>query len=257
MSEAVAVGLVSAEPEGPPGGIGIGKLVGVPLLLLAAWAGTAVVLLSRPLDERESVAINLQEFQVDLSAHLYIVLTALGIALVIALPLGVVLARSFAVLRAIAFGVANLSQAIPSVALLGLAYTIIGSGPRPAILALTAFSVLPILRNTVVGLTSIDHAIIEAAVGMGMSRTQSLFRVELPLALPTIFAGVRTGIVLNISSATLATFIGGGGLGDLLDKGIESNLPRVTLVGAVMVASLAMLADWIAGLVEARLTARV
>src|SRR5439155_19908730 len=100
----------------------------------------------------------------------------------------------------------------------------------------------------------VDPAVIEAARGMGMSRAQSLLRVELPLASPAIFAGVRTAVVLNISSATLATFIGGGGLGDIIQSGIDGNLGRATLVGAALVACLALTADWLAGLLERRLS---
>jgi osmoprotectant transport system permease protein len=236
--------------------IGVGRLVGVPLVILVAHGLVAWEILQRPLNVREVTVLNFHDISKAFGQHLFLTFTALTIALVIALPLGVLLSRSAGILRTTIFTIANLSQAVPSVALLGLAYVFLGSGPKPAIFALSAFSVLPILRNTVVGLTSIDPAITEAARGMGMSPLQGLFSVELPLALPVIFAGVRTAVVLNISSATLATFIGGGGLGDILDAGINSNLGRVTLVGAVLVSSLAMFADWVASLIEARLVAR-
>ena len=236
--------------------IGVGRLVGVPLVILVAYGLVAWEIQQRPLNVREVTVLNFHDIGKAFGQHLFLTFTALTIALVIALPMGVLLSRSAGILRTAIFTIANLSQAIPSVALLGLAYVFLGSGPKPAIFALSAFSVLPILRNTVVGLTSIDPAITEAARGMGMSPLQGLFSVELPLALPVIFAGVRTAVVLNISSATLATFIGGGGLGDILDAGINSNLGRVTLVGAVLVSSLAMFADWVASLIEARLVAR-
>ena len=236
--------------------IGVGRLVGVPLVILVAYGLVAWEIQQRPLNVREVTVLNFHDISKAFGQHLFLTFTALTIALVIALPMGVLLSRSAGILRTAIFTIANLSQAIPSVALLGLAYVFLGSGPKPAIFALSAFSVLPILRNTVVGLTSIDPAITEAARGMGMSPLQGLFSVELPLALPVIFAGVRTAVVLNISSATLATFIGGGGLGDILDAGINSNLGRVTLVGAVLVSSLAMFADWVASLIEAKLVAR-
>jgi len=236
--------------------ISIGRLVGVPAVIVAAYALVGWELLQRPLNVREVTVLNFHDISRAFGQHLLLTFTALTIALVIALPLGVLLSRSAGIVRAAVFTFANLSQAIPSVALLGLAYVFLGSGPKPAIFALSAFSVLPILRNTVVGLTSIDPAVTEAARGMGMSPLQGLFTVELPLALPVIFAGVRTAVVLNISSATLATFIGGGGLGDILDAGINSNLGRVTLVGAVLVSSLAMFVDWVASLIEAELETR-
>lgn len=236
--------------------IGVGRVVGVPLLILAGFGLLAWEIARKPLDEREIQILNFHDISKAFAQHLLLTFVALSIAVVIALPLGMLLSRSAGFFRTATFGIANLSQAIPSVALLGLAYVVLGSGPEPAIFALSAFSVLPILRNTVVGLTTIDPAITEAARGMGMSAIQGLFRVELPLALPVIFAGIRTAVVLNISSATLATFIGGGGLGDILDAGINSNLGRVTLVGAVLVSALAMFVDWIASLIEARLVAR-
>jgi osmoprotectant transport system permease protein len=253
MSELAAT---SAGAQPRESRIGIGRLVGVPIVILVAYGLVGWEILQRHLNVREIQILNLHDISRAFGQHLLLTFTALTIALVIALPLGVLLARSAGIVRTTVFTFANLSQAIPSVALLGLAYVFLGSGPKPAIFALSAFSVLPILRNTVVGLTSIDPAITEAARGMGMSPLQGLFRVELPLALPVIFAGVRTAVVLNISSATLATFIGGGGLGDILDAGINSNLGRVTLVGAVLVSTLAMFVDWVASLIEAELVAR-
>jgi osmoprotectant transport system permease protein len=248
--------LAAPQLQGREGRIGIGRILGVPLVIVGAYGLVTWEILQRPLNQREVTVLNFHDISRAFGQHLFLTFTALTIALVLALPLGVLLSRSAGIVRTAIFTLANLSQAIPSVALLGLAYVFLGSGPKPAIFALAAFSVLPILRNTVVGLTSIDPAITEAARGMGMSALQGLFTVELPLALPVIFAGVRTAVVLNISSATLATFIGGGGLGDILDAGINSNLGRVTLVGAVLVSSLAMFVDWVASLIEAELVAR-
>jgi ABC-type proline/glycine betaine transport system permease subunit len=232
------------------------RLIAIPLLVLLALGGLGLLFARQPLTEYESRVINFHEISMDLSAHLFLAIVALVISLGVGLPLGIVLSRSFGFVRTIVFTVANLSQAIPSPSVLALAYIVIGSGQQPAILALAALGLLPVLRNTVVGLGGIDPAVREAAKGMGMSTLESLLRVELPLAAPVIFAGIRTTLVLNISSATLATFIGGGGLGDMIASGIDNNLSRVTLVGATIVASLAILADWAAGLLERRLVPR-
>jgi osmoprotectant transport system permease protein len=234
---------------------GRGRLLAVPVLVFLALGGLWLSLRS-PLDDREQRVLNPAFVSRALGAHLYVAFVALALALVLGLGLGVLLSRRAGFLRTATFTVANLSQAIPTVSILAFAFFILGIGTRPAIAALTAFSVLPILRNTVVGLGGVDPAAMEAATGMGMSRLQALFRVELPLASPVIFAGVRTAVVLNVSTATLATFIGGGGLGDILAIGIDSRLTRVTLVGATLVACLAMTTDWAAGLVEARLASR-
>ena len=208
----------------------------------------------RPTNEREQTVLSSERLGQAFQAHLAIVTQALLVALALGVPLGVLLARRLRWLRSAVFTVANLSQAIPSVSFLAGAFFVLGIGQTPAVVALSALSLLPILRNTVVGLQGVDPAVIEAARGMGMSGPQSFFRVELPLAAPAIFAGVRTAVVLNISSATLATFIGGGGLGDIIQSGIDANLGRATLVGAVLVACVALTADWLAGLVEQRLS---
>jgi osmoprotectant transport system permease protein len=235
---------------------GRGRMVAVPALVLAALVGLWILFQGAPLTEREKTVINFHDISNALTAHIVTTLVALAAALAIGFPLGILLARRRGVLRTVVITLANLTQAIPSVSILILAYFLVGSGQRTAIYALAAFSILPILRNTMVGISGVDPSVLEAARGMGMSGWESLLHIELPLASPVIFAGIRTAVVLNISSATLATFIGGGGLGDVIASGVDSNLARVTLVGATLVASLAMLADWAFGLLETRLVPR-
>jgi osmoprotectant transport system permease protein len=149
----------------------------------------------------------------------------------------------------VVFLVANLGQAVPSIGLLVLFYAFLGLGVFPTLIALSVYGLLPVLRNTMVGVQGVDRAAVEAARGMGMSAWQSLWRVELPLAAPVAFAGLRTSLVLIVGTATLGNFVGAGGLGDLIDSGIDSS-DRVVFVGAVMVATLALLADWLLSLVE-------
>ena len=176
------------------------------------------------------------ETQLQLSA------TALVIALALCLPLGVVAARSrwISILSVNLFGTARV---IPSIAILFLALPYLGLGFRPALIALTVLACPPILVNTSAGFSGVDSAIVEAAQGMGMSALQVLWRVELPLALPVVLAGIRTATVEVIASATLATFIGGGGLGDFISQGFATNDTRLMLVGAVPVAVLALAAE--------------
>ena len=180
------------------------------------------------------------ETQLQLSA------TALVIALVLCLPLGVVAARSrwISILSVNLFGTARV---IPSIAILFLALPYLGLGFRPALIALTVLACPPILVNTSAGFSGVDSAIVEAAQGMGMNALQVLWRVELPLALPVVLAGIRTATVEVIASATLATFIGGGGLGDFISQGFATNDTRLLLVGAVPVAVLALAAEVVLG----------
>jgi osmoprotectant transport system permease protein len=181
--------------------------------------------------------------------HLEISGFSFGAAALLGVPLGILLAQSGGLLRTPVFAFANLGQAVPSVGILALGFTYFGIGIRGAILALIIYALLPILRNTVVGLEAVDRGVQEAALGMGMSGTQVLVSVRLPLASPVIFAGLRVALVLVIGTATLANFIGGGGLGDLIAAS-DFYHPRPILVGAVLVSSLALLADWALGLVE-------
>jgi osmoprotectant transport system permease protein len=181
--------------------------------------------------------------------HLYLVGVSFAVVTVVGVPLGVLLAKSGRWLRVPVFLGANLGQAVPSVGILVLFYAFFGLGAKPALLALVIYALLPVLRNTVVGVQGVDPAAVEAARGMGMSAWQSLWRVELPLASAVVFGGLRTALVLIVGTATLGNFIGAGGLGDVIAAGINQS-DRIVFVGAVMVATLALLADWALSLVE-------
>jgi osmoprotectant transport system permease protein len=186
--------------------------------------------------------------------HIELVAVSFVLAAAIALPLGILLAHGGRVFRPIVFGLASLGQIVPSIAVLALAFTLIGLGFRPTVLALVVFALLPILRNTVVGLQGVDSATVEAARGMGMSPLQTLIRVELPLAATPIFGGLRTALVLIIGTATLGNFIGGGGLGDVIAAGIGAGRDRIVFAGAGIVAALALMADWAFGILERTVT---
>lgn len=188
-------------------------------------------------------------------AHLSLVLISMLIAIAIALPLGM-LAIHHRGIRALALAAANIFQTIPSLALFGFLIPlpfIGGIGRRTAIVALVLYALLPILRNTYVGLTSIDPAVLEAAEAMGMTNSQILFRVRFPLALSIILAGVRTATVITIGVATIAAAIGAGGLGTFIFRGVAMVSDAVILAGAIPAALLALLADLLLAQLERRL----
>lgn len=177
--------------------------------------------------------------------------------LIIAIPLGIALTRRGLSKAAPAVtALANIGQATPALGLLALLVIWLGIGPSTAITGMVIYAVLPVLANTVAGLKAIDPQLVEASRGIGMSALATLRRVELPLAVPLILAGVRTALVLNVGTATLATFGGGGGLGDLITSGIQTQRMPVLILGSVLTVSLALLIDWLASLVEVVLTPR-
>src|ERR1700730_4093615 len=189
--------------------------------------------------------------------HVALVLIAMFIAIAVGVPLGMLIVQRPA-LRTIALGVASVFQTIPSLALFGFLIPIPfigGIGRRTAIVALVLYALLPILRNTYVGLTSIEPAILEAAEAMGMTNTQILTRVRLPLALGIILAGIRTATVITIGVATIAAAIGAGGLGTFIFRGVAMVSDAVILAGAIPAALLAILADVCLALLERRLRA--
>jgi osmoprotectant transport system permease protein len=187
--------------------------------------------------------------------HLFLVAVALLIAIPLSVGLGI-LAVQRPRLRAAALTVANVFQTIPSLALFGFLIPIPllgGVGKRTAIVALVLYALLPILRNTVVGLSEVDPAVIEAATAMGMTDMQILWRVRIPLGLSTLLAGIRTATVITIGIATIAAAIGAGGLGTFIFRGVALVSDSVILAGAIPAAALALLADAGLGLLERRL----
>lgn len=182
---------------------------------------------------------------------IYIAFWSTVIVILVAVPLGIGLTRP--ALRRISpfvLGVANSGQALPAYGLLVIFLGIMGQGAFTTIVALSLYALLPVLRNTMVGLDGVDRAVIEAGRGMGMTRMQALTRIELPLAVPIIIAGVRTAMILNIGMATLAFLIGGGGLGITIQTGLKLNQDPILIVGAWLVALVALGFDWLGALAE-------
>jgi osmoprotectant transport system permease protein len=186
--------------------------------------------------------------------HAVLVLVSVLLAAAIGVPAGVLLTRR-ARWQGLALGAVNVVQTIPSLALFGLLIPLplFGIGTRTALVALTLYALLPILRNTVTGIAGIDPALRRAAVGMGMTDGQLLREVELPLAAPVLLAGLRVATVTGIGLATIAAPIGAGGLGTLVFSGLASLDTARILGGALPAAGMALVADWTLGLVERRL----
>jgi osmoprotectant transport system permease protein len=177
-----------------------------------------------------------------LTEHVQLTAVSVVIGLLIALPLAVAASRIEWLAKPLTW-LAAIGQTIPSIAVLGLMLPLLGTGFVPSLFALTIRAVLPIFLNGYIGIRSTDRAIVDAARGMGTSDAQLLLMVELPLASPVLFAGIKTATVQNIGLATLAAFIGGGGLGDLILQGMAMVDPPVLLAGAVPVALLAIVAE--------------
>jgi len=181
--------------------------------------------------------------------HIGLTFISLIIAVLIGLPLGIFIARRKAFSGPV-LGVAGVLQTIPSIALLGFMIPLLGIGPKPAIVALLLYALLPIIRNTYTGITGVDSSVKEAAVAMGMNKWQLLFKVELPLAMPVILAGIRTATVINVGVATLASYIAAGGLGEFIFGGISLNNTNMILAGAIPAAMLAILFDFALSLLQ-------
>ena len=185
--------------------------------------------------------------------HLYISVIALLLGIVIAVPLGILLTRTPKVANVV-ISITSALQTVPSLALLALMIPFFGVGKFPAISALFIYSLLPILRNTYIGMKNVDANYRDVAKGMGMTNFESIRMVELPLALPTIMAGIRLAAVYVIAWATLASYIGAGGLGDLIFSGLNNYQPPLIFAGTIPVTILALAADFFLGILEKHLT---
>ncbi|MCH4389176.1 ABC transporter permease [Staphylococcus haemolyticus] len=181
--------------------------------------------------------------------HFYISIIALLIAIVVAVPLGILLSKTKRTANVV-LTIAGVLQTIPTLAVLAIMIPIFGVGKTPAIVALFIYVLLPILNNTVLGVQNIDKNIIQAGTSMGMTKMQLMKDVELPLALPLIISGIRLSSVYVISWATLASYVGAGGLGDLVFNGLNLYQPPMIISAAILVTCLALLVDFILSFIE-------
>ncbi|WP_071130744.1 ABC transporter permease [Enterococcus timonensis] len=193
------------------------------------------------------------ELLVKFGQHFLISFTALALGIIIALPLGILIART-KTLAKIVMGITSALQTVPSLALLAIMIPIFGIGFTPAVLALFIYSLLPIMRNTFLAMKNLNPDVIDAGVGMGMTRQQLLFKVQLPLGIPTIMAGVRLASVYVIAWATLASYIGAGGLGDFIFQGLNLYRSDLIFAGTIPVTIMALLTDYLLSKLEHRLT---
>ncbi len=185
--------------------------------------------------------------------HIQITGLAVILAIVLGVPVGILISKNKK-LRSPILGIANIFQTIPSLALFGLIIPLLGIGYVPSVFVLFLYALLPIIKNTFIGINSVDEAIIDAGRGMGMTSKQILTKVEIPLALPVIMGGIRISTVINIGTATIAALIGAGGLGELIFKGISMASNNMVLAGAIPTALLAIFTDKVLGIFETKLT---
>lgn len=226
-------------------------LIGLPIftaLLLIGWTIWGNL---TEFDDIEARLLTWSNIGVLTSQHLLIVVVSALIVVATAVPVGVLLTRQG--LRGaspVVMGIANAGQAAPVIGVIVLLALAIGFGFWIAVLSLTIYAFLPVLANTIAGLRGVDGSLIEAARGMGMSSSQVLFRVELPMAVPVIMTGVRTALVLLVGAGAFATFIDAGGLGLLIQTGIVMFRYSILVSGAILVAALAMAVEWVGRLLE-------
>ncbi|WP_338214373.1 ABC transporter permease [Companilactobacillus muriivasis] len=185
--------------------------------------------------------------------QIYISAFAIILGIIVAVPLGIILTRYDKTAKYV-MSITGMLQTIPSLALLALMIPIFGIGKVPAIVALFIYSLLPILRNTYIGMKKVNKNLLDAARGLGMTTMQSIFKVEIPMSMPIIMSGIRLSTVYVISWSTLASYIGAGGLGDFIFNGLNLYNPSLIIGGTIPVTILAILADYLLGLFEKKVT---
>lgn len=222
-----------------------------PIAIAVVLAGFVVWLLTANLSVVERSTLNPSDLLQYTGQHLALTFVSAALVLVIAIPLGIVLTRGpLRRFSGIILAVANIGQATPAIGLVVLLAFWLGFSFWTAVVALVLYAMLPVLRNTMIGIQSVDERLVEAGRGMGMTAFAVLLRVELPLAVPVMLSGIRTALILLVGSAALATFIGSGGLGLLITTGVSLFLPRVLISGALLIALLALVVDWFGRVVE-------
>ena len=241
-----------ASSRGPSGAVRVLRYLGMPIFLALACLGLYLYIGSKDLDSIEQRSLNANVITQRLIEHVQLAGISTVIVVVLAVTTGVLLTRpGIRRVTPVIVGAANIGQAVPSIGLLALFAIVWTFGFWPAVVALVAYSFLAILRNTMVGLQQVDRSTIEAARGMGMTKMATLFRIELPLAVPIILAGIRTALIINVGTATLATFIGAGTLGELINNALRlGREDTVLVVGSGLTAVLALFIDWLAGVAE-------
>ncbi len=197
----------------------------------------------------EFLQVNGQELFQKTIEHFYISFVALLLAMVVSIPLGIVLTRTKKLAKVV-LSIASVLQTVPSLAVLAIMIPFLGVGKLPAIIALFIYILLPILNNTYIGINNVDKNVKGAGISMGMTKFQEMYMVELPLAISVIMSGIRLSSVYAISWATLASFIGAGGLGDFIFNGLNLYQPDLIISGAIAVTAIALIMDFVLSKVE-------
>jgi osmoprotectant transport system permease protein len=245
----------TAAPEEGLGFVGAVRdkidLIVTPTFFVILAAAIGAVWTYADIDSTTARILSWDNLRPNIIDHLVMTFWSTVLVVLIAIPLGIFITRPrFKGFAGPILTFANSGQAIPAFGLLVIFAGAFGRGQQTAIFAFTVFALLPVLRNTMVGLQQVDQSVIEAGRGMGLSKRQALLGIELPLAVPVILAGVRTALVINVGMATLAFLIGGGGLGEPIYAGLQLNRPTAVFISGGMVAALALLIDFLAALAE-------
>ncbi len=223
----------------------------LPVILIALGILIVVYTANNPTDSLVARMLSYTNMFKALREHFMLMVVSMTGAIIVGVLSGIMLSRpKLYYLGRVVENIVNIGQTVPPLAVLALLFVIMGIGFRMAVFALFLYSILPILRNTFAGIINVQPSIIESAKGMGMSPFRILTRIELPLAFPIIVAGIRTAVVINVGTAAMATFIGGGGLGDLIVAGISLGREMVIFTGAALAALTAILLDHVIGQVE-------
>ncbi|MEZ0342201.1 ABC transporter permease [Mycobacterium sp. pV006] len=228
------------------------RLLVQPVLVVIATAGVLFWAFARDLTATQRENINAANVATLVWQHLLITLAVTVIVVTVGVPLGIFVTRPRAkMLRPLFIGIANVGQAAPAIGLLVLLFLITAqTGFWIGVLPIALYSLLPVLSSTILGLDQVDRSTIDAGLGQGMSRTALLARVELPLAVPYILAGLRTSLVIAVGTATLSFLVNAGGLGILIDTGYKLQDNVTLILGSVLAVCLALLVDWVGGLAE-------
>ncbi|MGB3635525.1 MAG: ABC transporter permease [Rubrobacteraceae bacterium] len=223
----------------------------MPAFLIAVCAALYLWVSGLELDSIEQRTLNQEYIVQRVLQHLEISAYATVIVVALAVTTGVILTRPFmSSVSEYIVSVASIGQAIPSIGVIVIMAMVIAFNFRIAVIALIIYAFLPVLRNTMVGIRQVDSSVIEAGRGMGMTKMSVLFRIEMPLAIPIMLAGIRTALIIVVGTTTLATFIDAGGMGDIINSGIKLSRNSILVTGAVLTGVLALTIDYIAGIVE-------
>lgn len=230
----------------------LGGYLFMPAVLAVALGLLYLYVSSQEIDSIEARSLNAGRLGRAVWEHVELTAVSTFFVIVIAVPLGIVLTRPFTRrVRPYLLTAFNLGQAIPTIGILVLlAVAFLFLGFTAAVVGLVIYAIVPVLLNTMVGIEQVDESVLEAGRGMGISKLGVLWQLELPLSVPIMLAGVRTALVINVGTATLATYINAGGLGDIIVAGLSTNRTTVQITGAALTAVLALLIDYLAGIAE-------